>query len=286
MATQEFDATRYKSAQRQEWDAVAVGWSKWWETIEKGAQHVSDRLVELADVQPGHHVLDVATGIGEPCLTAARRVGATGSVTGTDQSQQMLAIARDRALALGLTNVEFREMDAEALDLPEESFDAVLCRWGLMFLPNLAGALGGIHRLLAPGGRLAATVWAEPQAVPIISLPMGVMRQMVDVPAPPPGAPGPFSLADADALEQAMRQAGFTDVGSEHVHVSFEIPSAEAYVSYLQDVAAPISAMLSDKPTDLREQVWQAIAGAARQYATTDGTIRMENDAICVSGRR
>ena len=106
MATQEFDATRYKSAQRQEWDAVAIGWSRWWETIEKGAQHVSDRLVELADVQPGHHVLDVATGIGEPCLTAARRVGATGSVIGTDQSQQMLAVARDRATALGLTNVD------------------------------------------------------------------------------------------------------------------------------------------------------------------------------------
>ena len=208
MATQEFDATRYKSAQLQEWDAVAVGWSRWWETIEKGTQHVSDRLVALADIQPGHHVLDVATGIGEPCLTAARRVGATGSVTGTDQSQQMLAIARDRATALGLTNVEFRKVDAEALGLPLESFDAVLCRWGLMFLPNLAGALGGIHRLLASGGRLAAAVWGKPQAVPMISLPMGVIRQMVDVPAPSPGTPGPFSLADVDALEQAISCAG------------------------------------------------------------------------------
>ena len=285
MATQEVDAVRYKSDQRQSWDSVAAGWSRWWATIEKGAQRVSDRLVELADIQPGHKVLDVATGIGEPCVTAARRVGTTGSVIGTDLSPQMLAIGRERATALGLTNVEFREMDAEALDLPEESFDAVLCRWGLMFLPNLAGALSGIHRLVASGGRLAAAVWAEPQTVPMLSLPMGIMRQMMDVPAPPPGAPGPFSLADADALEQAMRQAGFTDVGSERLHVSFEFPSAEAYVSFLQDIA-PLSAMLADKPTDLREQVWQAIAGAARQYATAEGTIRMENEAICVSGRR
>ena len=286
MTTQEFDAARYKSAQRQEWDAVAAGWSKWWEIIEKGAQHVSDRLVELAAVKPGHQVLDVATGIGEPCLTAARRVGATGKVIGTDQSPQMLAIARERATDLGLTNVEFREMDAEALDLSEGSFDAVLCRWGLMFLPNLPDALSGIHRLLASGGRFAAAVWGEPQAVPMLSLPMGVMRQMVDVPTPPPGAPGPFSLADVAALEQALRQVGFTDVGSERLSVSFEYSSGETYISLLQDVAPGISAMLADKPADLREQVWQAIAGAAGQYATAGGTIRMENQAICVSGRR
>jgi len=176
MTTPEFDATRYKSTQRQEWDAVAAGWNKWWEIIEKGAQHVSDRLVELAAIKPGHHVLDVATGIGEPCLTAARRVGATGKVIGTDQSPQMLALARKRATDLGLTNVEFREMDAEALDLPEESFDAVLCRWGLMFLPDLTEVLSSIHRLLVSSGRFAATVWGEPQAVPMLSLPMGVVR--------------------------------------------------------------------------------------------------------------
>ena len=81
-------------------------------------------------------------------------------------------------------------------------------------------------------------------------------------------------------------EAGFTDVGSERLNVSFEYPSGETYISLLQDVAPGISAMLADKPADLREQVWQAIAGAAGQYATADGTIRMENQAICVSGRR
>lgn len=285
MATQEVDAVRYKSDQRQSWDSVAAGWSRWWTTIEKGAQRVSDRLVELADIQPGHKVLDVATGIGEPCVTAARRVGTTGSVIGTDLSPQMLAIGRERATALGLTNVEFREMDAEALDLPEESFDGVLCRWGLMFLPNLADALSGMHRLMASGGRLAAAVWGEPQSVPLLSLPMGVMRQMVDVPTPPPGAPGPFSLANVDTLEQALKRTGFTDVRSEHLNVSLDIPSAEAYVSMIQDTAGPISAMVADKPPELREKVWEAIAGAAGQYATADGTIQMENQAICISGR-
>ena len=115
MSTEGFDPARYKAAQRQEWGAVAERWRKWWETIERGAQHVSDRLIELAEIQPGQRVLDVATGIGEPSLTAARRVGPTGSVVATDQAPQMLKIARERSDDLGLRNVEFHEMDAEAL---------------------------------------------------------------------------------------------------------------------------------------------------------------------------
>ena len=254
MATQEFDATRYKSAQRQEWDAVAVGWSRWWETIEKGTQHHSDRLVELADVQPGHHVLDVATGIGEPCLTAARRVGATGSVTGTDQSQQMLAIARDRASALGLTNVEFREMDAEALDLPEESFDAVLCRCGLMFLPELSAALNGIWRSLTPGGRMATAVWDVPPKTPMISLAMGVIQNMFQPPPPPQGTPNPFTLADTSILEQGLAEAGFTDIKSERMTVMVEFPSAMAYTDFLRDIVPPLRAMLANQPEEKQRE--------------------------------
>ena len=248
MSTGQFDPAEYKAGQRQEWDAAAESWRKWWETIERGGQHVSDRLVELAEIQPGHQVLDIATGIGEPAVTAARRVGAAGSVVATDQAPQMLAIARERATALNLLNVDFREMDAESLELPEASFNAVLCRWGLMFLPNLADALTGMRRLLAPGGRLAATVWGEPPKVPLISLSMGVIWQAIDMPPPPAGAPGPFSLADAGALEQALRQAGLVDVRSESMTVTFEWPSTETYARMIQDIAAPVSAMLASHP--------------------------------------
>lgn len=123
----------------------------------------SDLLVELARIGPGHTVLDVATGIGEPAVTAAYKVGPTGTVIATDQATLMLAVARERVAALGLTNVEFREIDAEALDFQEPRFDAVLSRWGLMFLPNLTGALANMRRLLKPGGRLARAVWGARQ---------------------------------------------------------------------------------------------------------------------------
>ena len=285
MTTGQFDPDQFKADQRQEWDAVAIGWHKWWDTFERGAQHVSDPLVELAEIAPGQRVLDVATGIGEPACTAARMVGAGGRVVATDQAPQMLAIARERADALGLVNMELREMDAEVLDFPENSFDAILCRWGLMFLPNLATALSGMQRLLSPGGRLAAAVWSVPPKVPMISLPMGVLQQMLELSPPPAEAPSPFKLGDVGALEQALSEAGLTDVRSEPVTVTMDWPSSEEYIAFLRDVA-PVSSILAPQPAEKQAQAWQAIQEAAQHYATADGAIRIPNEAICVVGRR
>jgi enediyne biosynthesis protein CalE5 len=147
-----FDGEQFKVSQRQSWDSAALGWKEWWQTLEVAAQKVSDKLIELAEIKPGQKVLDIATGIGEPAVTAARKlVGLSGSInkindneknTGhvlaIDISSEMLTIAKQRAAALGLQDViEFREADAEMLELPNSSFDVVLCRWGLMFMPNL-----------------------------------------------------------------------------------------------------------------------------------------------------
>ena len=286
MSTQPFDPAEYKAGQRQEWGAAADGWKKQWETIERFSQPVSDRLVELTQIRPGHRVLDVATGIGEPAVTAARAVGSSGSVVATDQAPEMLTIARERAAALGLRNIEFREMEAETLDMPGESFNALLCRWGLMFLPNPGDALRGMYRLLAPGGGLAAAVWSEPLKVPMISVPMRVIQQMVEMPAPPEGMPGPFSLADVGALEQYLRQAGLSNVRSERMVLTAEWPSAQEFVNMLLDIAAPLKAMLDRQPVEKRTGVLEAIEEAISQYATTDGTIHIPNEAICVSGHK
>ncbi|MBI4402029.1 MAG: methyltransferase domain-containing protein [Nitrospirae bacterium] len=286
MSAQPFDPAQYKAAQRQDWGSVAAGWKQWWKTMERGAQAVSDRLVELAGIQAGQRVLDVATGIGEPAVTAARRVGPTGQVVATDQAPQMLAIARERAASLGLQNIEFREMDAEVLDLPASSFDVVLCRWGLMFLPNLATALERMYRLLAPGGRLAAAVWSTPPNVPLISIAMGTVRQLLQAPPPPPGIPGPFSLSEVSILEQALAKAGFSQIRSERLTVTFEWASAEDYTRFQQAIAAPINAMLADQPAERQASIWRAVTEAAQQHAVTGGAVRLANEAICVAARR
>jgi ubiquinone/menaquinone biosynthesis C-methylase UbiE len=151
------DSKQYKEAERQSWNSVANNWQKWWKTIEKGAEKVSRRLIELAEIKAGFRVLDIATGIGEPAITAANEVGNTRHVLATDISPQMLSVAKHRAISLGLQNViEFKEGDTETIDLPSSTFDAVLCRWGLMFLPDLKAGLSNIYRSLVEGGHFAA----------------------------------------------------------------------------------------------------------------------------------
>ena len=172
---------QYKETQRQSWNSVAVGWQEWWQTFEKDAQRLSDHLVELAKINSNSQVLDIATGIGEPAVTAARKVGGNGGgggdvgghVFATDIAPQMLSIARQRAASLGLQDViDFKEGDAETIDLPSSKFDAALCRWGLIYLPDLKAGLSNIHRSLVDGGRLAAAVWASPDKVPFLSVVM------------------------------------------------------------------------------------------------------------------
>ena len=171
-----FDVDQYKTSQRQGWDSAASGWKYWWQVIEKGAQKINDRLIELAKIKQGDNVLDLATGIGEPAVTAAKVVGSKGHVFAVDISPQMLAIARQRSAYLKLQGIiEFKESDVESLHLPPLSFDAVLCRWGLMFLPNLDGALTTIFNVLKNGGRLATAVWSSQSKSPFVGFPMSII---------------------------------------------------------------------------------------------------------------
>jgi enediyne biosynthesis protein CalE5 len=286
MSTQPFDSIRYKAGQRQEWNTTAPSWQDWWQHIEPALQPISDRMMELAAIRPGHVVLDVATGIGEPAVTAARRVGPSGHVIATDISAEMLALGRKRVAALGLQNIDFREMDAEALDLPEKSFDVILCRLGLMFLPDPQGALERMRRLLLPGGRLIAAVWGPAQKVHFARLPMEVAMRELQLPPMPPGMPGGFSLSDANHLEYILTEADFAQVQIEPMMLTLEWGSVEDYVRFQQAVLAPFNAMLTRYPAEQQAKVWQAILEAARKYTTSDGTCRMENELLLASGRR
>jgi SAM-dependent methyltransferase len=242
--------------------------------------------MELAHIQSGHRVLDIASGTGEPALTIARRVGPTGRVVATDQSSRMLAVARSRAAAQSLQNLEFREVDAEALDFPEDSFDAATCRFGLMFLPDLAGSLQRIRRLLHPGGWFATAIWDLPPKVPMMGVVMNLTDQMFELPPPPPGAPNLFSLAQPGVLEQAFTDAGFANVHAQAAQMNIGFPSGEEYTDFVLDTAAPLAAILERQPAERQEEFRQSLARDAGQYATANGSIHMVNHAICVAGQR
>ena len=286
MSTTPFDPDQYKAGQRQGFDSVASGWRTWWKTLERGAQPLSDRMVELAQIKSGQRVLDIATGTGEPAVTAASRVGSTGHVTAIDLAPQMLAIAKERADALGLQNITFHEVDAELFDLPKDSFDAILCRFGLMYLPNLVPALERMRRHLVVGGRLVAAVWSTPPRSLGASLSFMVTNQILQAPPPPAGTPGPFSLADAEALKQKLTEAGFHEVQSETTILDFAFEKAEDFTRYQLEVVSPLIALLANQSPEKRAQIVQEITEAARKYAAADGTVRLPAEAICVVGQR
>ncbi|MGO9604687.1 MAG: class I SAM-dependent methyltransferase [Candidatus Binataceae bacterium] len=283
MSGQSLDPERVRREQREFWNSAAPGWKQMFVTLDRAAQHVSDRLVALAGIKAGDRVLDIATGSGEPGITAARKVGPTGRVVATDVSPAMLALARERAAALGISNITFKETGAETLAVEESGFNAAVCRWGLMFVPDLEAAARRIAQLLIAGGNFATAVWGPPEKVPMISVGEEVIRTLAKTPAPPPGAPHPLRLADTTPLEKAMAAAGFKDIRREPIIVRFEWSSAEAFTEQRRAMSAQFRALLSNQPAEMQDRILAAVTEEARRFAGPSGVVHMENEAICIA---
>lgn len=285
MEAKSIDAGEFRAGQRQQWNAAATGWRRWSELIDRAAAHVSERLVELAEVRPGSRVLDVAAGYGEPSLTAARVAGPDGKVVATDISAEMLAYGRERAAAAGLGNIEFVESDASSLDFEEASFDAALSRWGIIFDPDGEGAAARVRRLLAPGSRMAIASWGPPERVPMLAIPMRTAMQRLQVPPPPPGMPGPLSRPTPEALAGLLEGGGFSDVEVEEVVVTMEWESPESVTTFVKEIAPPVSSLLAPHPPEVQEETWAAITDAVREAAGGDGPVALPNLALLAVGR-
>jgi len=282
------NSKQYKEAERQSWNSVAAGWQKWWHTVEKSAQKVSDRLIELAEIKPGQRVLDLATGIGEPAITSARIVGKMGQVTAADISANMLSFAKQRAISLGMQDViEFKEGDIETIDLVPSSFDAVLCRWGLMFLPDLNAGLSNIYRSLIEGGHFASAVWASPGQDTLSATTMNIVIKETNNKPPAPGTPGPFSLSDKNNLKNSFIRSGFKDLVTERMTVSFDFESPDDFTDFITETAGPLQKMLVDQGMQRKKEILRAITIAAINYADkTTGKTRFENEAILIVGTK
>lgn len=280
------DPAVWKHQQREQWSHVAQGWKRRWMAFERGAQPLSDRLIELAHIAPGHTVLDVATGIGEPAMTATRLVRPSGRVVAIDQAPQMLEVARERMQMAGVETIEFVEGDAEAMTMPPDSFDAVVCRWGLQFFHTPVETLARLRTSLVPGGWLAVALWGEPSQVPIISLPFSVFSRGLSQPLAPPSGPNPFALAEPTRLIQVLRDAGLTSVQCESFPVTFEFASVDELLGHLEDVSAPIRMIMPTlSPLDQAE-FWKKLAKAAARFADADGAIRLPNACLVAAGQR
>jgi SAM-dependent methyltransferase len=285
MAATGIDPAEFRSRQRTDWNTAAKGWHDWQELIAEATAGVSERLVEMAGVKQGDRVLDIAAGSGEPSLTAARVVGSKGRVVATDISPEMLSYGRDRAEAAGLDNIEFVEADASALDYPPESFDAALSRWGIIFEPDAEAAAARVRGFLKRGARMAIASWGPPERVPMLGLPMRTVMARLEIPPPPPGTPGPLSRPTPEAISAILDGGGFSGIDVQELEVVLEWDSPEEFVRFVREIAPPISALLADRPQEVRDETWQAVAEATRERAGADGKVRLTNQALLAAGR-
>lgn len=269
--TQTFDPVTYKATTREQWQQAASAWSRWTPTIQEWFEAATDVMLELAHIGPGSHVLEVAAGAGEPAFTIARRIGPTGYVLATDISSNLAELARQHAAEQGLANVETRVMDGENLDLPDNSFDAVTSRVGLIYFPDQQRALQESRRVLKPGGRVAACVYSTAENNRFFSIPISVIRRRAQLPPPLPGQPGPFSLGSDGVLADAMRRAGFRDVESRVIPSPLRMASAAEYLRFARESFGALHQTLIGLPEEERASVWDEIEGELRQFEGPDG---------------
>ena len=266
-----FDAATYKNAQRAQWKKDGPAWQRWTPTLELWYGELTRQMLDLARIQPGQRVLDVAAGAGEPAVSAAERVGPNGYVLATDISEGIIELALQVARERGLNQVETRAMDGEKLDLPDASFDAVLCRLGLMYMPHPVTALREWRRALRSGGRVAVAVFSMPERNAWGALPASIIRQRAQLPSPAPGQPGPFSLGGVGVLEDTFRQAGFTKPQVHTVPVPHRAASAADYVRVAREAFGGFNAMMAHLSPQECEDVWTEVKTSMFRFESPSG---------------
>lgn len=262
-----FDADRYKTSTREQWESAAAAWHRWAPLLHQWLGPATERMLDMAGIDAGHHVLDVAAGAGEQTLAVARRIGPTGAVLATDISPAILAFAQSAARAAGLNNVQTRELDGERLDqLAAASFDAVISRVGLIYFPDQQRALAGMRHALKPGGKVAAIVYSTAERNRFFSIPVSIIRKRAQLPPPLPGQPGPFSLGAPGVLEKAFVDAGFREVRVEAMAAPVRLPSAAECVRFEQESFGALHQMLSSLSPQERSETWREIETALTEF--------------------
>jgi SAM-dependent methyltransferase len=266
MPTATFDPIKYKETTRAQWQDAAEAWHRWGPTLRQWLGPATDEMLAMAGVGPGQRVLDVAAGAGDQSLQIAERVGPGGHVLATDIAPNLLDFAMAAARAAGAHNVQTRVMDGENLDLPDESFDVVVSRVGLIYFPDQAKALAGMRRVLVPGGRVAAIVYSTPAANAFFALPVSICRTRANLGPPLPGQPGPFSLGAPGALARAYEAAGFRDIEVKTVPAPLRLADAAACVRFERESFGALHQLLSGLDEAGRRTAWDEIAEALRQF--------------------
>lgn len=269
-----------------QWNAVAAGWARRRAYVWDVSHGVGERLVDLLDPKPGETVLELAAGPGDTGFAAATRIGPDGRLISTDVAPEMVAAAEARGRELGLENVEFRVVDAQAIDLPDAVSNGVLCRWGYMLMPDPARALRETWRVLSPGGRLAFAVWAEAGANPWGTAVGKALLERGVIDRPDPDAPGPFRLGDADRVRRLVVAAGFEEPNVEDVRVTWRHGSFDDYWAVTADLSFLLTTAIATLDAAELAEVRRLVEAMLAPYVEPHGELAVPGLCRLVLARR
>jgi ubiquinone/menaquinone biosynthesis C-methylase UbiE len=261
----------YRTASYEIWQAMAAGWDRDRSWMWDVSRAVSEQMLTALAPAPGQTILELAVGTGETGFAAARAIGPTGRLISTDFAPEMVAAARRASERLGLANVEHREMDAERMDLDDDSVDGVLCRWGYMLMADPEAALAETRRVLRDGGRLSLSVWGAAERNPWATLPAKALMAHTGAPPANPTDPGIFAMADPERMRSLVQQAGFAQPQLEEVEVCWRFEDFGGYWQYVTELAGGIAVVLQAMPETDRDAVRRLVERAAGDYRVDGG---------------
>ena len=278
------DRDEYRRTSLANWQTMAAGWERRRADVETVTEPIRDWLVRELAPKPGETILELAAGPGDTGFAAAALLGNEGQLISTDFSSEMTEVARRRGRELGLLNVEYRTMDAERLELEDDSVDGVICRFGFMLMSDTEAALAETRRVLRPGGRLVLATWRGPERNPWVAIGGRILTARGFMPPNEPGAPGMFTMSDDGRVESLLRAAGFTDVLIDDVPVRMPYGDVDEYVTATRDTGGAFSRAFNEASEEEQRAITQELAEAFTPFEV-DGGLALPGLALVALAR-
>lgn len=273
-----------REQQKASWNKFSPGWKKWDDLMMDFLKPMGDEIIRFIHPKGNDVVLDIAAGTGEPGLTIATMLTG-GKVIITDLAEDMLEIARENAANRGIKNIETRACDVTQLPFPDNTFDAISCRFGFMFFPDMLLAAKEMQRVLKPGGRIATSVWNVPEKNFWVTAIMGTIGKNMELPVLPPGSPGMFRCSKDGLISDLFKQAGLKNIIQNEVAGKLNVKTVDVYWNMMNEVGAPIVAALSKADDATKEKIKREVYQLVNEKYP-DGNVMIDSSALVIYGEK
>ena len=280
----EIEIEQIRDQQRETWNKFSPGWKKWDELTMDFLKPMGDEIIRLLNLKSDNIVLDVAAGTGEPGLTIASHLNG-GKVISTDLAERMLEVAQENAKKRGIKNFETMVCDVSELPFANNTFDAISCRFGFMFFPDMLLALKEMTRVLKPGGKIATAVWNIPEKNFWVTATMATINKNIEIPPPPAGAPGMFRCSKEGFMANLFSQAGLKNISENEVTGKLNCKTVDVYWDLMNDVAAPVVAALSKADEAMKEKIKKEVYQLVNQKYP-DNQVIIDSSALVIYGEK